>query len=183
MAKQAWDFDQAHSSVGFTVTHMMFAKVNGSFGDWEGQLTYDPESPENSSASAVIKVESITTGNDKRDDHLRSEDFFHAEEFPEITFESTSFEGDPKDLTVTGNLTIHGHTHEIELSVEQTGTGIDPWGQKRVGFRIQGKVNREDYGLTWNQALETGGVLVGKEVKIDIEIQAVAQSEEEEASA
>lgn len=183
MSKKAWDFDQAHSTIGFKVKHMMFAKVSGSFGEWEGQLTYNPDAPSQSSASAVIQVESINTGNQQRDDHLRSEDFFHAEEYPKITFESTNFSGEPENLRVAGNLTIHGHTEEIELDVEQTGTGIDPWGNKRVGFRIEGKINRKDFGLTWNQALETGGVLVGEDVAIEIELQAVAQQEEDQDTA
>jgi len=179
MARQAWEFDAAHSTIGFSVTHMMFAKVRGSFGEWDGQLTYDADEPENSTASVEIDVSSIDTGNNQRDDHLRSADFFDVDDHPAIKFESTSFRGDPENLTVTGNLTIHGVTKEVSLDVEQTGTGTDPWGNRRIGFRVETTLNRKDFDLTWNQALETGGVLVGEDVEVEIEIEAVAQNGEE----
>lgn len=183
MTTQTWNFDPAHSTIGFSIKHMMFAKVRGSFGEWSGELHYDPKDPSSAKVRASIDVASIDTGNKDRDEHLRSGDFFNVEEHPRMTFESTSFKGSPESMTVTGTLTIRDVSKEVELDVEQTGTGIDPWGNRRVGFRISAKINRKDFGLTWNQALETGGVLVGEDVSIDIEIQAVAEEQEDQASA
>ncbi len=183
MAAQNWNFDQAHSQVGFTIKHMMFAKVRGSFGEWEGNFSFDPEDPAHSKVSATIQVASIDTSNDQRDDHLRSGDFFDVEEFPVMTFESTRWTKNGSKYSVEGNLTIRDVSKAITLDVEHSGTGTDPWGNTRAAFTASTTINRKEFGLTWNQALEAGGVLVGEDVNIDIEVQAVeAAAEETEAA-
>jgi polyisoprenoid-binding protein YceI len=183
MAARQWNFDQAHSNVGFTIKHMMFAKVRGSFGEWEGSFTFDPEDLEHSKVSASIQVSSIDTGNGQRDDHLRSGDFFDTEAFPAIAFESTKWSGSGSDYTVEGNLTIRDVTKPVTLEVERTGTGTDPWGNTRTAFTASTTIDRKEFGLTWNQALEAGGVLVGEKVNVEIEVQAVeAAAEDTEAA-
>jgi len=167
-----WTIDPAHTEVGFEVRHMMFAKVRGRFTDLEGTLRIAPAGEE-SSASVVIQAASIDTGQADRDKHLRSADFFDVEKFPELTFEGTGIRSTDGDLTLAGDLTIRDITRPVELKVEESGRGLDPWGKERVGFTASVKIDRGDYGLTWNQALETGGILVGDEVKIVIELQAV----------
>jgi len=168
-----WQLDGAHTQVGFEVKHMMFAKVRGRFTDVQGTLAIGPEADDaESRASVVIGAASIDTGQAQRDEHLRSPDFFDAERFPELTFESRSVVRDGEALTIVGDLTIRDVTREVELSVEETGRGIDPWGNERVGFSATAVIDRRDFGLTWNQALEAGGVLVGNEVRITIEVQA-----------
>ncbi|MFF5208516.1 YceI family protein [Streptosporangium sp. NPDC000396] len=161
--------DVAHTRVGFMAKHMMVSKVRGNFGDFSGTVTVG-ENPLDSSAELTIKTESISTGVADRDGHLRSDDFLAVEKFPEITFRSTRVVGySGGEFTVLGDLTIRDVTKQVELTVEYGGAGINPWGQKVWGFSITTEINREDFGLTWNQALETGGVLVGKKVKIEIE--------------
>ena len=172
-----WKFDQQHSNVGFVVKHMMFSKVRGQFASWNGHLEYDPDNPTDTSVVAAIETSSVDTGVEDRDDHLRSEDFFASELHPEMRFESTNVSSDGDNLTVEGNLTIRDVTHPVILDVERLGEGVDPWGNTRIGFSATGRINRKDFGLTWNQTLETGGVLVGKDVDIEIEVQAVEQSE------
>lgn len=183
MATKEWNFDNAHSQIGFTIKHMMFAKVRGQFNEWAGSFTFDPEDPAHSKVSASIQIASVDTGNEQRDEHLRSEDFFNAEEFPEMTFESTKWKKNGDEYTVEGNLTIRDVTKPITLDVEQTGTGTDPWGNTRTAFTASTTLNRKEFGLTWNQALETGGVLVGEDVNVQIEVQAVEASQEDEEAA
>lgn len=172
MATHTWNFDNSHSTVGFTVKHMMFAKVRGQFTDWSGSLSYDPENLADASVEATIQIGSIDTANEQRDGHLKSADFFAADEFPTMTFKSSGWSKQGGHIVVNGELTIRGVSKEVALNVTENGTGIDPWGNKRIGFSAQTVINRKDFGLNWNAALEAGGVLVGEEVTIDIEVQA-----------
>lgn len=170
-----WNIDPQHSEVGFEVKHMMFAKVRGRFEDIEGTLVLGPEDAiEQSRVAAVVQAGSINTSQAQRDEHLRSADFFDVENFPTLTFRSTSVRRDEAGkLAIEGELTMHGVTRDVELEVSETGRGVDPWGSERIGFAAETSIDRRDYGLTWNQALETGGVLVGTDVRITLEIQAV----------
>lgn len=176
-ATSTWQIDPSHTQVEFEVTHMMFAKVRGRFLTAEGTLVLGPSDRIGESrVEVVIDSAGIDTGNADRDKHLRSADFFDAETYPELRFESRSVRavGDGK-LRVAGDLTIRGETRQVELDVTESGRGVDPWGGERVGFRASTTIDRRDYGLTWNQALETGGILVGNDVRISIEVQAVRQ--------
>lgn len=172
-----WQIDPAHTQVGFVVKHMMFAKVRGAFNEFDGSIVQGENGDlTGGSFNATIQTGSVDTGNADRDGHLRSGDFFDAENFPTITFSSSSVERVADDqLKVTGELTIRDVTKTITLDVTETGTGVDPWGNMRIGIQAEGTINRKDFGLTWNQALEAGGVLVGDEVTLTIEAQAVAQ--------
>ncbi len=170
-AVSAWTIDSAHTQVGFEVTHMMFAKVRGRFTDVEGTIVIAAQDEE-STASVVIRAASIDTGQPQRDEHLRSADFFDVEQFPRLTFEAGSLRRDGGRLVLDGDLSIRDVVRQVELEVEESGRGTDPRGNERVGFTATATIDRRDYGLTWNQALETGGILVGNEVRILIEVQA-----------
>lgn len=172
-----WQIDPAHTNVEFVVTHMMFAKVRGGFNSFSGTLEQGDDGDLASGRfSATIAVSSIDTGNEDRDNHLRSADFFDTDNHAEITFESTDIERvSDTSLKVTGDLTIRGVTKSVTLDVTETGTGVDPWGNTRIGIQAEGTISRKEFGLTWNQALEAGGVLVGDEVTLAIEAQAIAQ--------
>ncbi|HSM34795.1 MAG TPA: YceI family protein [Longimicrobiales bacterium] len=178
-----WKIDPSHTTVGFTARHMMITKVRGRFTEAEGTIVTDAADPSTASVRVAIPTESIDTGVEDRDQHLRSGDFLDVEQHPVMTFESTDVEGfDAEagtDFTVVGDLTIAGTTREVTLDATFEGGGQDPWGGKRVAFSASTTIDRRDFGLTWNQALETGGVLVGHDVKIDLEVQAV-QAEEAE---
>ncbi|WP_329088487.1 YceI family protein [Streptosporangium sp. NBC_01469] len=168
-APGTYALDVAHTQIGFVVKHMMVSKVRGHFNEFAGTVTI-AENPLDSSAQISIKTASITTGAPDRDGHLRSDDFLSADKFPELTFHSTrvlSHSGD--EFTLAGDLTIRDVTKPVELTVEYGGAGTNPWGQDVWGFSIKAEIDREEFGLTWNQALETGGVLVGKKIKIEIE--------------
>lgn len=165
-----WTVDPAHSGVGFRVKHLMIATVKGKFGDFEGTLSRDDEGIR---IAGTVRTASIDTGNEQRDAHLRSPDFFDAEAYPEITFASTDVQTSGDKLRVAGDLTIKGVTRPIVLEGQVTGTGRDPWGNDRVGLELEGEIDRTAFGLTWNQALETGGVLVGDRVKLSLEASAV----------
>jgi polyisoprenoid-binding protein YceI len=170
-----WKLDNAHSKIGFTVRHMMISKVHGEFKDFEVDLNLDPANPENSQITATIDAASINTNQSDRDNHLRSADFFDAEEHPKLKFESTSLRktGDG-EVELAGNLTIRGVTRPITLKGEQLGPVKNPLSQaETVGYTLSGELNREDYGLTWNQAMETGGVMVSKKINIVIEVEVV----------
>ena len=167
-----YNVDTSHSEIGFTVRHMMFAKVHGQFKTWTAKLGYDAANPAKSTIEVEIDTASIDTREEKRDGHLRSPDFFDAEKFPKMIFKSKKIEGSGGHYKVTGDLTIRDQTHEVVLDVEQTGTGKDPWGNDRLGVSAKGAISRGEWGLKWNQALEAGGVLVGEKVEIEIEIQA-----------
>jgi polyisoprenoid-binding protein YceI len=174
MATRTWNIDTSHSNVGFTVRHMMMLKVHGRFGKWEGTITLDDADPTKSSVAVSIDVASVDTNEPKRDGHLRSPDFFDTEAFPKLTFASKRVKdlGGCK-LEVVGDLSLHGVTKEVVLRAEQVGKGKDPWGNERVAFEATTSFSRSDFGLKWNQALETGGVLVSDKVEVTLEVQAI----------
>ena len=172
-ARTAWKLDPTHSSVEFSAKHMMITTVKGRIAELEGTIYTDEKDPKKSSVEATLKAASIDTRTEQRDQHLRSADFLNAEKYPEIRFRSTRIEGDRDDFKLTGDLTIRDVSKPVTLDVHFEGRNKDPWGGERVGFSATGKIDRRDFGLTWNQALETGGVLVGNEIKISIEVQAV----------
>ncbi|MCL2449003.1 MAG: YceI family protein [Polyangiaceae bacterium] len=170
-----YSIDNAHSEVSFSVRHMVFARVRGHFKNWTAALSFDPSNPMKSSVSVEIDVNSIDTREAQRDGHLKSPDFLDAAKYPTITFKSRRVESaGAKKYKVTGDLTIHGITHEVPLDVEELGGAKDPWGNQRTIFAAKTAIDRTDFGLKWNQALETGGVLVGERVEIEIEVEAVA---------
>jgi polyisoprenoid-binding protein YceI len=175
--KQTWQIDPAHSSVEFAVKHMMFTTVRGRFKDVTGTIELDEETPSASSVNVEIGAASIDTGVADRDAHLRSADFLDVEKQPSISFRSKRVEGfggnEGEEFNVTGELTIRGVTKDVVLKVEFEGTGKDPWGGTRAGYKASTKIDRRDWGLVWNQALETGGILVGNELRIELEVQAV----------
>lgn len=184
MASTQWSIDRSHSTVGFRIRHMVIARVSGTFEEWSGSLSFDPENPADSSVAVTVNVASIDTHNADRDAHLRSGDFFDTETYPEMTYTSTSVEVvDADNLRVSGNLTLHGVTKPLVLDVEFGGRVVDPWGNDRIGFTAQGRIDRRDFGLSWNAALETGGVLVGESVDITIELEATAAAADAEAAA
>lgn len=165
--------DKSHSEVGFSVKHLMITNVKGNFKEFDGVIDFDYKTKTFKTFKGIIKSTSIDTGIEKRDNHLRSEDFFLAEKYPDITFEMTSYKADGDEGVMTGNLTIRGITKVVELEVEDLGTVVDFQGNNRVGFSLKGKINRMDFDLKWNKALELGGVAVGEDVKIVSEIEAV----------
>jgi polyisoprenoid-binding protein YceI len=172
-----WRVDPSHSSVGFEVKHMMIATVRGRFREFEGALEA-AEDLADSRCYGTVKVASIDTGDPDRDAHLRSPDFFDAEQYPDITFESTGIENvDGPVYRITGDLTIRGETREVTLDATVEGAGEDPWGNHRVGVSATGVINRNDFGLRWQQRLAAGGVLVGEEVKLVIDVSAVREAE------
>ncbi len=169
-----WTLDAAHSEVSFKVKHLMISNVKGEFKNVTGSI--EGEDFANAKVHASIEAASIFTNNTDRDNHLRSADFFDTEHYPEITFESSAFRKlDNENYKLTGLLTIKGVRKEVSLDVEFGGINKDPWGNEKAGFSIDGKINRKDWGLNWNAALETGGVLVSDEVKIQTEVQFVKQ--------
>lgn len=169
-----YSIDNTHSEIGFTVRHMMFAKVRGQFKTWTSQFTYDAEHPEKSSLQVEVDTASIDTREPQRDGHLRGADFFDTDKFPKATFVSKRIEGAGKNkYKVVGDLTLRGVTKELTLDVEATGGGTDPWGNSRLGFAAKASINRSEWGLTWNQAIEAGGVLVSDKVELDVEVQVV----------
>lgn len=166
--------DTTHSEISFAVRHMMFAKVRGHFKAWSAELTYDAASPARSKVTVDVDVASIDTREEKRDAHLRSADFFDAENHPTMRFVSTAVEPTGNGTyRLTGDLTIRGTTRPVTLAVEQTGAGKDPWGNDRLGFSVKGSIARSEWGLTWNQALEAGGVLVSDTIEIEVETQVI----------
>jgi polyisoprenoid-binding protein YceI len=171
---QRWTVDPSHTNVSFTVRHMMITNVRGEFHKVTGEATFDPARPEQSRISATIDVGSLNTRDEKRDGHLRSPDFFDAEKFPTITFVSKAVRRSGDGYEVVGDLTIREVSREIALTVEDvTGEHADPWGNTRIGASAHAKIKRSDWGMMWNAALEMGGVLVGDEVKIHIDVELV----------
>jgi polyisoprenoid-binding protein YceI len=167
--------DPTHSEATFQVRHLI-TKVRGSFGEFSGTIAFNEAQPEHSSVNFTVQTSSIDTNQADRDTHLRSEDFFHVERFPTITFASTSVKPTGKNqFDVAGQVTIRGVTKDITLPVTFLGFAKDPWGNERGGFETEITLNRKDFGLVWNATLETGGFLVGDEVKISLSIQAVAK--------
>ncbi len=168
-----WTIDAVHSSVDFSVKHMVFATAKGRFSDVKGTITLDNENVANSTVEVEIGTASVDTRDAKRDEHLRSADFFDVETYPALTFMSTQVEAaNGADLKVTGDLTMHGVTKQVVLDTEFNGQGTNPWGQGVISYTAHTKINRKDFGLNWTAALESGGVLVGDDVKIAIEIEA-----------
>ena len=164
--------DASHSQVGFSVKHMMFSTVRGNFRGFEGTIDVDNDNPANSTVNVTIDASTVSTGDEKRDEHLRSADFFDVANFPTLTFKSTSIDfKSAGDFTLNGELTIHGVAKPVQIKAEQTGEGTNPWGTDVAGFEGSTKINRKDYGLGWNATLEKGGVLVGEEIKITLELE------------
>ncbi|QCJ43033.1 YceI family protein [Bacillus sp. S3] len=173
MAKTKWALDPAHSSVDFSVRHMMIANVKGTFNSFNASIEADPADLTTASIEFSVETASVDTRSKDRDAHLVSTDFFDVENHPNMTFKSTSIEKtDEGEYNVTGDLTLRGLTKQETFFVTFEGQGKDPWGNEKAGFSATGTVNRSDYGLVWNAALETGGVLVGDKVKINLQIQA-----------
>ena len=176
MSLVKWDFDYAHSGIDFTVRHLLVSKVRGRFTKWNGKLELDEQDLTRSHFSVAIDVASVDTHEPQRDAHLRSGDFFEVEKHPQITFQSKHIEQKSADhLAVTGDLTIRGTTHEVVLDVERGGViAKDPWGKRRAGFTATTKINRKDFGVSFNQTLDHGGLALGEEVAVTIEIEATA---------
>jgi polyisoprenoid-binding protein YceI len=169
-----WTIDTAHSAVNFSVRHMMFGKTRGQFNRWQGKLALVPEDLTKSSVDVSIDASSIVTGDEQRDNHLRSADFLDVPKFPTITFRSSLVEDlGSGNLRITGDLTIHGTTKQVVLEAEYGGRVRDPWGNDRAGFGARASIDRTDFGLKWNLALEAGGIVVGNKIDIEIEVEAV----------
>jgi len=169
-----WTIDGSHSHVGFSIRHMMISNVRGELGKVSGDVTYDPARPQNTTLSVTIDVASIDTNDEKRDGHLKSADFFDAEKFPHITFVSKSVRAKGERLEIAGDLTIRGTTREVVLAVDDiSNEQADPWGNRRIGATASTKISRADFGVTWNAALEAGGLLVGDEVKVSLEVELI----------
>ncbi len=182
--QSAWDIDTVHSSVGFTVRHLVISKVHGRFARWSGSLVLDDARPENSRVEARIEAASIDTHEPQRDAHLRSSDFFDTDKHPAIEFRSSRIEqAGGQRYQVAGDLTIAGVSRPVRLEVEALGRAKDPWGGERAGFSARTTIDRRDFGLIWNQALEAGGVVVGEKVEIGIEIEAVKRAEQSSSQA
>ncbi|PST84792.1 hypothetical protein C7T94_01310 [Pedobacter yulinensis] len=176
MANVKWTLDPAHSELQFKIKHLMITNVTGSFGDFTASLESEGDDFENAHVTFEAAIDSINTGNADRDAHLKAGDFFEIEKYPKMTFESTAFRKDGSDYTVQGNLTLKGVTRPVTLEAEFGGISQDPWGNTKAGFSVSGKIKREDFGLTYNAALETGGVMLGNDVKIFGEVQFVKQA-------
>jgi polyisoprenoid-binding protein YceI len=178
MRFERWEIDSSHSSVHFSVRHLVIAKVRGSFGRWTGTVLVPDGDFSKATVDVTIDASSIDTGVEQRDAHLKSPDFFDVAQFPELRFVGKRVQPHAgADIDVIGDLTIKGITREVALRVEQLGEAKDPWGNLRAAFSAQTSIDRKDFGLTWNQVLETGGVMVGDRVQIEAEIQAVKQVE------
>lgn len=179
-----WQIDSSHTEIQFSARHMMIAKVRGFFEEFEGTVDFDEDNPENTTVYVEIDANSINTREEQRDNHLRSADFLDTANYPKLIFKSKRVVAS-SDIRgkLVGDLTIRGVTNEVVVDVEYLGQAISPWGSTSAGFTGSTKINRKDWGLTWNQALETGGVLVGEEIKIEIEIEIVKVSEAEATAA
>lgn len=176
MATTKWAIDPTHSEIGFKVKHMMFTNVSGKFQTYEAEIATEDDDFTKATISFSADIASINTNNADRDNHLKSADFFDAEKFPKLSFVSSSFTKiDDENYELAGDLSLHDVTKAVKLPVEFSGLMKDPWGNTKVGLNISGKINRKDWGLNWNSALETGGVLVGEEVKLHIELQLLKQ--------
>lgn len=178
MSTERWEIDSSHSSVHFSVRHLVIAKVRGTFARWSGRVHVPDGDFSRATASVTLDASSINTGVDQRDAHLKSPDFFDVAQYPELRFVGRRVEPRSEgEIDVIGDLTIKGTTREVVLRVEQHGQAKDPWGNVRAAFTAKTSIDRKDFGLTWNQALETGGVMVGDRVDIEAEIEAVQQVE------
>ena len=177
-AIQVWQIDPGHTNAQFAVRHLMISTVRGRFGAVSGTVTIDESNPARSTADVTIDVNSIDSREPQRDAHLKSADFFDAARWPAMTFQGRRVEGDPKKkFRLIGDLTIKGVTREVVLEVESQGRGPDPWGNYRAGFEAKATLDRRDFGLVWNLVLETGGFVVGDEVKITIDVELIRKAE------
>jgi polyisoprenoid-binding protein YceI len=175
----AWEIDPSHSAVNFSVKHMMFATVRGQFTVLSGHLHIDEQHPENSWVDAQVDASSVNTRDERRDGHLKSPDFFDVEKYPTLTFKSTKIEHTGgNEYNVYGDLTLHGVTKSVLFKAEYNGQGKNPYGMQIAGLSAKTKINRKDFGLNWNQALESGGVLVSEDVTIEIDLEAIYKGEE-----
>ena len=176
MSTTKWVIDPTHSEIGFKVKHMMFTNVSGKFSKFDATIEAEDSDLENAKIEFTGAIDSVTTGNADRDTHLLSPDFFDAAQFPEIKFSATSFtkinEG---EYVLIGDLTLHGVTKPVKLAADYGGLMKDPWGNTKMALALEGKINRKDWGLNWNSVLETGGVLVSEEVRLNIELQFLQQ--------
>ena len=171
-----YKIDSSHSKIGFTVKHLMISKVSGTFKDFEGTFEFDKDKGVLGSHNFVVKTASVDTQEPKRDEHLKGPDFFDVAKFPTMTFAKTKISKDGKDkYKWAGDLTIHGVTKPVTFDLEYTGSATDPWGNKRAGFTATTKISRKEFGLVWNKAIESGGVVVGDEVTINLEAEAIEQ--------
>lgn len=168
-----WNMEHAHSTVGFQVTHMVISKTNGKFTDYTGFLEMDPDAKQFKTIKAVIQTKSINTDHEKRDNHLRSPDFFDAEQYPTMTYTMKSYTKSGETYTAVGDLTLRGVTKEITLVGSFHGAIKDPWGNTRAGFTAEGTINRQDFGMKFSKTLDNGGLMVGDEVKIKLEIECI----------
>jgi polyisoprenoid-binding protein YceI len=169
-----WNIDTTHSAIHFSVRHMVVSKTRGRFARWSGQIQLDPDQLEKGSVSVEIDPASIDTGDAQRDGHLRSGDFFDVEKFPKASFKSTKVvENGDGQLKILGDLTIRGVTRPVTLDATYEGTGKDPWGGERIGFSATTTLVRSDFGVSFNKALETGGLLVGEKVELTLEVEAI----------
>lgn len=176
MATTKWAIDPSHSEIAFKVKHMMFTNVSGKFDKFEGQAETEENDFANAKINFAADTASINTGNADRDNHLKSADFFDVETFPKLGFQSTSMKKISEgNYELTGDFSMHGITKSVTLQVEYGGIMQDPWGNTKAGFIISGKINRKEWGLNWNAALEAGGVLVSEEVRLNIDVQLVKQ--------
>ncbi len=167
-----WNIDPSHTVVGFTARHLMISKVRGRFTSFTGSVTI-AEDPLQSTVEATVDLGSVSTGDEARDTHLKSGDFFDVENHPTMTFRSTGIKADGDDYLLTGDLTVAGKTRTVDFELELDGVENDPWGGTRAGFTAEAEISRKDWELTWNVALETGGVLVGDKVKIELDVELV----------
>jgi polyisoprenoid-binding protein YceI len=174
----AWNVDPQHTSIEFAVRHMVVSTVRGRFDEFTVDADIDAQDLTASHGTVAVKTASVNTREEQRDGHLRSPDFFNAETYPDMTFTINRVEGSGSDYTLVGDLTIKDVTHEVKLDAEVTGPVSDPWGNTRLGLSATGKLNRKDYGLTWNVVTEAGGLLVGDDVKLSIDAEFVQTASE-----
>ena len=171
LAKTKWNIDTAHSEIGFKVKHMMISTVSGHFEDFTASVETGSEDFQDASFNFSARIDSISTKNNDRDNHLKSEDFFNAEQYPEMTFVSKSFDGSK----VTGDLTIKDVTKEVTLDMDFNGVAVDPYGQTKAGFEVSGSLSRKEFGLTWSAVTEAGSVVVGDTIKLAVELQFIKE--------
>ena len=183
MENQKWNIDDTHSEIIFKVKHMMVSNVSGAFEKFEGTAESNGDDFSNAKFTFKANIDSINTRNADRDAHLKSDDFFNAESYPQLKFESTSFEKDGDDYKLKGDLTIRDVTKEVELDVEFNGVAVDPYGQTKAGFELSGKINRKDFGLKWSAVTEAGSIVVSDEVKLLLNVQLVKQEVAEKVEA
>ena len=178
LAADKYAIDNAHTTVGFSVKHMVITSVKGTFGEFDGAIMFDETDLTKTSASGTISVASIDTGNEKRDGHLKSGDFFDAEKYPQITFASKKVEKRKDGYVMIGDFTMRGITKEIEVPFELVGVITDPMGNVRIGLQARAEINRQDFDVSWSKSLDGGGLVVGDKVKIELDIEAIQASEE-----